>query len=140
MERHTQAAVFTAAATATAIALAFLTLENVLAAAPPNLKNPFLVFAAFLFSVGVTAVVGALAGFHFLRRRLLLTSRTAALGAAFGVAAFFLFFPVLDGAGVYAGAAIYAALAAFIAFAGGRIWSRATNAPAATRERSATKR
>jgi hypothetical protein len=136
----TRAAMFTAAATANAITLQVLTLELALAAAPPTLRNPFMFFAALLFSLGMTAIVGSIAGFHFVRNRVLLAWRVLTLGAIFGAAAFFLFFPVLNAIGVYAGAAAYVVVAAVVAVIGGRFWSRPANSgPAACRPHPSAK-
>lgn len=121
----TRAAIFGGTALAVGILLHSIALDIVRSAAPVELKGPLVMFAALLFTIGLTSTGGAAIGFHWLpHERRISSVAVIALGALFGAIGFLLFVPVLKMAGVYWGGCVYVMLAALIAFTGGRILSR----------------
>ena len=101
-------------------------------AEPGLLKSPLVMFVALMFSVGITAVMGAALGFMLLSRdRIITTSRVLLLGAFFSVLVWGSFVPVFELMGIVGAVIVFLALAAATAFVGGHVLCR--NARTATR-------
>lgn len=121
----TRAAVFMGGGLALLAAFQIIGLDLSQMVEPGRLKSRLVMFIALMFSIGITATLGAAVGFALLRRgRIIATSRVLSLGAIYGALAYVSFVPTLEALGVVVGGVVFAIAAAATAFIGGLIWSR----------------
>ena len=126
----TRASIFMGGGLASLTLLQILGLDLSSIAEPGRLKSPLVMFIALMFSIGITAVLGAAVGFGLLPgNRVITSSRLLLLGFLFGLLAFAAFIPSLQMLGIVAGGMLYVLLAAVTAFVGGRVLSRIAPPP-----------